>query len=62
MICDEIVLVCIFNIRPLHLSETNTPISSSIASLHCFNGGVRGELGGEESGQSGGGEFGGDEA
>ena len=44
--------------RPLCLFQTNTPISSSIASLRCFNGGVGGELDGEESGESGAGEFG----
>ena len=51
-------MICLYlsassTFRPLPLSEMNTPILSSIATLCCFNGGVEGELGGEESLESG---------
>ena len=43
VIDNKIVLVIIINILlsglPLHLSETNTPMSTSVASLSCLEGG-----------------------
>ena len=43
VIDNKIVLVIIINILslglPLHLSETNTPMSTAVASLSCLEGG-----------------------